>query len=434
MQINEIITRSFIEELLEKANQIDEIEGNPNDPNEVPLEVTAIVGGSVTTIAALFSAADNVPYLNKLFPSAPTAEPPSARSLQRTIDKLSEIPATQTRFRVDGQRRWRVMYPMGSIDGPGVADFPDADSAAKALNDYNTNKSITPGERRYAVSDDKLPGRVKRWQNNGFRSIRLSAQRLTSSIVLKDWRTNSRWFRILQKFARWGAPVIIVTDLVDNIVWMILREAENPEHGGDWVKITMAAKAEIGAYLVRYLPTVIRDLMIWWASVLIVAKTLKLIINGIFWAIRIAGLGTGPGAPFVWIGSLVGQIGFSWWAATDSGKRALTSLWTWFLGYAIPGVIGDGIIANTSERASEVVMPQVESDVARMMERYGSMDSDEAEAAVPTDANGELPTENPQTTQTRPTTTPSTTPPSTSSSTPRAPADSSMYQGFSFSN
>ena len=428
MQINEIVTRSFVQELLEKADQIDEIEGNPNDPNEVPIEVTAIVGGSVATVAAIFSAADNIPYIGKLFPRSPTAEPPSVASLQRDIDKLSQIPATQTRYRVDGQRRWRVMYPMGSINGPGVADFADADSAAKALNDYNRNGSITPGERRYAVPNEKLPGRVKRWQNSGFRSIRLSAQRLTSSIVLKDWRANSRWFRILQRFARWGAPVMIIADLVDNIVWMILREAENPEHGGDWSKIIGAASAEILVYLGRYGPTVIKDLMIWWASVLVVAKTLKLIINGIFWAIRLAGLGTGPGAPFVWIASLVGQIGFSWWAATDSGKRALTSLWTWFLGYALPGVIGDGIIANTSETAAEIIMPQVESDVARMMERYGNMDSEEAEAEAPTDANGELPAENPERTQSTPTTSTPTT------STPRAPADSSMYQGFSFSN
>jgi len=430
MIINDIVQRSLIEEIIEDdyflKKQLNEA-GDPDDPNAVPLEITALVGVATTSVAAILSATDNVPILNKLMPSAPTAEPPSNRQLQRTIDKLSNIPAQMTTFRVDGKRVTRVMYPIGSVNGPAVADFADRDAAARALNAYNSSGTLTSGVRADAVPDDKLPGRVRRWQRSGIRNIMMSASRLTSSIELKDWRANSKWFRILQRLARWGAPVLIVADFVDNMVWIIAREAENPEHGGDWNKIIQGCLQELLTYFVQQGWNVLKQLVTWWASVLVVAQTIKAVINAVFWGMRLAGLGTGPGAPFVWIASLVGQIGFSWWATTDSGQRALTSLWVWFLGYVVPGIVGDGISGALSEEAAEIIRPEIEKEWENITNRYSTIDSDAAEEEAPLDADGVLTPMDPNAEQNRPQ---SRAP---AASTGSVPANNTeLYRGFSF--
>lgn len=435
MNINEIVQKSLIEEIVEDdyflKKQINEA-GDPNDPNAVPVEVTALVGGSTTIAAIIAGLSDNSNSLlgraiERAIPKSPTGEPPSNAQLQRVIDKISKTPPQMTEFKVNGTRTYRVIYPMGLTGNPSSADFSSRTAATNALNDYVTNQKLTMGPRADMVPDDKVPGRVRRWTNSTFRSIERSFEVRTSSIELKNWKTNSKWFKILQKFARWGAPVLIITDYVDNIVWMIAREAEKPEHGGDWSKIWAGCMQEVMTYAVQQGWNVLKQMVLWWASVLVVAKTIKAVINAIFWAMRLAGLGTGPGAPFVWIASLVGQIGFSWWATTDSGQRALTSLWVWFLGYALPGIVGEGIIGAISEEAAEVITPEIDKEWENIINRYSTVDSDAAEEEAPLDANGVLTPMDPNAEQNRPQS--------------RAPAagtadvpsnNNELYRGFSF--
>lgn len=220
---------------------------------------------------------------------------------------------------------------------------PDG-STVRAPDQESARRSATTWNRRNA--------RVS--SSSGWRNWKRRANRAGRFDSLPLDKIDGWFAKFVNRLSRFPfiakAPWII---MITSIFWDFfsitmyhLEQAKEAEERGEDYDTASLISAQIWEHGKAVLPAMIRQAVVWWATIALVKRYMSRIINVIMWTVRGAGLAFGPGAPFVWIGSFATQVGLSIFMATDYGQEKMRQAWIFFLETFLPFFIG--AIANTA--------------------------------------------------------------------------------------
>lgn len=264
-----------------------------------------------------------------------------------------------------------------------VGTFPNRNSARRAQQQFDSNGQTLRGRSG--------PEKVQQWKNVQEQRARLALNRAKNRLrrtaylaKFNQYNNNIKWIRrVLIIFGAWTVMEDFLKDLYD-LVSEIVESAQT----GDFENVQDKVQV-LTDYVSVEFPRVFGRILTYFIAGIIVARTARLIVSRLMWALRVGSLATGPGAILAWSLSLIIEAGAWATLSTQWGQEKMRTAFAYIMANWMPESISSFFIGAVDDVVGEdgdtdidrgVLTRETEQTVREVIESFADISNAEIES------------------------------------------------------